>query len=48
MDRFILHPARELTLGVARFFARMHRGQINAYTAYVLLTLLVVLLIGLI
>jgi hydrogenase-4 component B len=48
VDRFMLHPAGELTLGVARFFARMHRGRINAYTAYVLLTLLILLLVGLI
>jgi hydrogenase-4 component B len=48
VDRLVLKPVRILTLGIAHFFARMHRGRINAYTAYVLLTLLIVLLIGLI
>jgi hydrogenase-4 component B len=48
VDRFVLQPARALTLEIARFSARMHRGRIIAYTAYVLLTLLIVLPIGLI
>jgi len=39
VDRLVL-PARELAMGIARALARMHRGLLNAYVAYALLTLL--------
>jgi hydrogenase-4 component B len=47
VDRIVLQPALELTLRVSRFFARMHQGRINSYTAYVLLALVIALLFGL-
>jgi hydrogenase-4 component B len=42
VDRVVLGPARNLTLGVAHALARMHHGRLNAYLAYALLALLVV------
>lgn len=43
VDRLILRPARAVMLNAARLFARMHHGRLNAYVAYVLVSLLVVL-----
>ena len=48
MDRLVLQPVRNAVMGVSRVLAVMHHGRINAYTAYVLLALLVALLVGLI
>jgi hydrogenase-4 component B len=47
VDRLVLRPARELMLVIARFLAQMHHGRINAYTAYVLLAILLALAVGL-
>ena len=47
VDRLVLRPARKLMLGIARFLAQMHHGRINAYTAYVLLAILLALVVGL-
>jgi hydrogenase-4 component B len=47
VDRIVLPPALELAFRLSRFFARMHQGRINSYTAYVLVALLIALLIGL-
>ena len=44
VDRLILRPLADVGLALARLFARMHHGQLNAYTAYVLLALLAVLI----
>jgi hydrogenase-4 component B len=44
-DRLFLQPLIVLTGGLARIMRRMHHGQVNAYAAYVLLTLLVSLVI---
>jgi hydrogenase-4 component B len=43
VDRLVLDPARALALWLARALARMHHGRLNAYLAYALLTLLIVL-----
>jgi hydrogenase-4 component B len=45
VDRFILRPVPRAMLGIARFFARMHHGLLNAYVAYALLSLLIVLVV---
>lgn len=42
-DRLVLGPVRRLALGIARTVARLHHGRINAYLAYLLLTLLLAL-----
>lgn len=42
-DRVLLEPARALALGMAGAMARMHHGRLNAYVAYALASLLVVL-----
>ena len=44
MDRLVLRPLRNSVMGVSRLLAMMHDGRINAYTAYVLLAVLVALL----
>jgi hydrogenase-4 component B len=44
VDRLVLNPGRELAMGVAHTLARMHHGRLNAYVAYTVLSLLVVLL----
>jgi hydrogenase-4 component B len=47
VDRFVMQPAKDGALGLARGLAAMHHGRINAYIAYVLLALLAALAIGL-
>jgi hydrogenase-4 component B len=44
-DKLVLFPVKMVALWVARRLAAMHHGRINAYAAYVLLALLVVLVI---
>jgi len=46
LDRVLTRPILAGLLWVANHFRKMHRGQVNVYAAYVLLSLLVVLLIG--
>ena len=46
IDRFILQPPIEMLRNLAAFARRMHVGHVNAYAAYVLLAMLVVLIIG--
>jgi len=46
MDRFAVRPARNAAMGFARGLAAMHHGRLNAYVAYVLLTLTMFLLIA--
>jgi hydrogenase-4 component B len=45
VDRLVLRPVPPALLRTARFFARMHHGLLNAYVAYALLSLLVVLVV---
>jgi hydrogenase-4 component B len=47
VDRLLLQPAKDWAMKLAGRAATMHRGHINAYTAYVLLALLVALAAGL-
>jgi len=47
VDRLTLRPVAGALQALARFFARMHHGSVNAYAAYILLTLLIVLAAGL-
>jgi len=47
VNRLVLQPAKNGTLELARHLAAMHRGHINAYTAYVLLALVLALAVGL-
>ncbi len=47
VDRLAFQPVRSVTMLFARGLAAMHHGRINAYTAYVLLTLLLALAAGL-
>ncbi|MGE0353026.1 MAG: proton-conducting transporter membrane subunit [Gemmatimonadales bacterium] len=42
-DRLVVRPARRLMLPLARTLARMHHGRLNAYLAYALASLLLVL-----
>ncbi|MGO8745100.1 MAG: proton-conducting transporter membrane subunit [Thermoguttaceae bacterium] len=44
VDRFFLRPAMNMAWGLAKLLAGMHNGKLNAYLAYVLLALLLVLL----
>lgn len=44
VDRLLLEPARTAMLWLARLLARMHHGRLNAYLAYALGSLLIVLL----
>jgi hydrogenase-4 component B len=46
VDRFVVHPANNAAMGLARGLAAMHHGRLNAYVAYVLLTLVVFLIIA--
>jgi hydrogenase-4 component B len=46
LDRIFYRPIRLGATKVAASLAKMHHGRLNAYVAYVLLTLLVVLLLG--
>jgi hydrogenase-4 component B len=43
IDRFFFHPVREGVMWFARLLASMHHGRFNAYAAYSLISLLVVL-----
>ncbi len=43
VDRLVVEPGRALTTGIAHQLARMHHGRLNAYVAYVLLSLVVVI-----
>lgn len=45
VDRIFFHPTGAATQWIARSLARMHHGRLNAYVAYVLGFLLVVLLL---
>jgi hydrogenase-4 component B len=45
VDRLVLNPARELTLGIALTLARMHHGRLNTYVAYAILSLLAVFMV---
>jgi hydrogenase-4 component B len=47
VDRVVLRPATRMALKLARGMAAMHHGHINAYIAYVLLSLLLALAVGL-
>ncbi len=47
VDRVVLEPAKNRAMKLARGVAAMHHGRINAYTAYVLLALLLALAAGL-
>ncbi len=46
VDRFVIDPPVRVLGWLANQVRRMHRGQVNAYAAYVLLALLVVLVLG--
>lgn len=46
VDRFVVHPMNNATMGLARGLAAMHHGRLNAYVAYVLLALATVLIIA--
>ena len=46
-DRLLLRPAKNRVMALAGQLAQMHHGHINAYIAYVLLTLLLALAVGL-
>lgn len=46
IDRFVLQPPIRLLQNLASFARRMHVGNVNAYAAYVLLAMLVVLVVG--
>jgi len=43
VDKLVFHPVKTATLWCARLLATMHHGRFNAYAAYALLMLLVVL-----
>lgn len=45
-DRYVMLPAEATLRWVAQTAARMHHGRINAYVAYVLLTLVAFLIIS--
>ena len=47
IDRFILQPPIHALRDVAALVRRMHVGHVNAYAAYVLFALLIVLIVGL-
>ncbi|MGC2075522.1 MAG: proton-conducting transporter membrane subunit [Xanthobacteraceae bacterium] len=46
IDRFVLHPPIHALSVIASFARRMHVGHVNAYAAYVLLAILLVLIVG--
>lgn len=46
VDRFVLEPPIKALRGIADIVRRMHVGHVNAYAAYILLTLLLVLIAG--
>jgi hypothetical protein len=43
VDRLFLRPIGQAMSGIARFLAGMHHGRLNAYVAYVLGFLLIIL-----
>lgn len=45
VDRLLIRPVVVYGRGLAVWLARMHSGRVNAYAAYILITLLIVLLI---
>ena len=45
VDRFVLQPACRMALRLAARLAKMHRGQLNAYITYGVLSLILVLLL---
>jgi len=47
VGRLAVQPARNAAFGIARGLATMHHGRLNAYAAYVLLALVIVLAFGL-
>jgi hypothetical protein len=47
VDRWVVQPARDAAIKLARSLAVMHHGRINAYIAYVLVALLVAVLLSL-
>jgi hydrogenase-4 component B len=46
IDRFVLQPPIDILRNLAALVRRMHVGHVNAYAAYVLLAMLIVLIIG--
>jgi hydrogenase-4 component B len=46
VDRFVLGPPMNVLRSTAGIVRRMHVGHVNAYAAYILLTLLIVLIAG--
>jgi hydrogenase-4 component B len=46
IDRFVLQPPIDILRYLAALARRMHVGHVNAYAAYVLLALLIVLVVG--
>ncbi len=46
IDRFVLQPPIEMLRRLAALVRRMHVGNVNAYAAYVLVAMLVVLIVG--
>jgi hydrogenase-4 component B len=46
VDRLVLGPPVDLLRGTANLVRRMHVGHVNAYAAYVLVALLLVLIVG--
>jgi hydrogenase-4 component B len=46
IDRFVLEPPIKVLRNLAEVARRMHVGHVNAYAAYVLLALLIVLVVG--
>jgi hydrogenase-4 component B len=47
VDRYLMQPAKDAVMKLAGHLAAMHHGRLNAYSAYVLLALLVALLLNL-
>lgn len=47
VDRLILRPSKRMASKIAELLAKMHHGRMNAYLAYVLMALLLVLVIAL-
>jgi hydrogenase-4 component B len=46
IDRFVLQPPIAVLRNLAAFARRMHIGHVNAYAAYILLAMLIVLVVG--
>lgn len=47
LDRVVTRPAVAVIQWMANQFRKLHRGRVNVYTAYVLVSLLLILLLGL-